>query len=655
MKIVTAAALFVLIGLFAAHSAVAAPGAPNGITLRATRTALLADGKSFTDIIAQVYDSSGSPANYVNVQFQTTSGTLSEPVVQTFAGVARVRLTSSPVAGVAHVTAFTAGAASATLDVVFTNDPEATFAGNTYISVSAKGYLAYSATDRAIEALGAPAKARLTYRNLDLTADRIQLRCDDLIVRAQDNVTLKRAGKAVKLTRLYYSIPQGLGYGIAVLGGRLQPVQIAGQPPVLSPSPTPIPSTYLNLPQLQVKLVVVARGITFFPGDRLQFQRPQFYQDQVRILSLPYYELALNSRQLFSDQFVSVGTNGFGLELPLYYNLTPTSNGILYIRHQQQLGRSYYATQPGWALDLIQGYSSRGGQQYQGSVGFTGLTRGDWGFQWNHNQEFNAATQGSLDLEFPNHNSMFFSSSLTQDFHQLRWGLNFGSGTTFIAPTEATYRTDMFAETQPKPLAGSRSLLYTLGTTFSDGHVLAGTGVQSFGETSEGVNLRVFSHPLLLGSRTSLNDSFSVGQSFGSGGTSGFTGLATLGLDQTFKGGGTMTLTYDFVTQPSGLFNTDGHHRVGATYNFATGKRVQALLVASTYLDAADSSVLGDFIYRIDPNYRLLFSATMQRFEGETYNDVEFTFGRRIGARELELTYSTFLKRVSVNFTATSF
>ena len=65
------------------------------------------------------------------------------------------------------------------------------------------------------------------------------------------------------------------------------------------------------------------------------------------------------------------------------------------------LGRGYYATQPGWAIDVIQGYSSQGDHRYEGAYGFTNLTRGDWSFRFNHNQEFNSRTQGSFDLEFP--------------------------------------------------------------------------------------------------------------------------------------------------------------------------------------------------------------------------------------------------------------
>lgn len=650
--------LFLLIvPLLSCLSAMQAGAALTTLSLRATRSALLADGKQSTDLIADVRDSSGrAVSNGVMVQFQTTAGTLTEPSAQTFGGVARVRLTSAPIAGVAHVTAFAAGA-SDTLEIVFTDDPAATFEGNNYMLATATGYLAYSATDRVIEAQGKNGGARVTFRNMDLTADSMQIRCDDSIVRAHDNITLKRGGHTIHANRLYYSLQSGQGYALADLNGKLQTVTINGEALHLAPSPTPIPSSYIIFPELQVKLVIVARSITYFPNDRLQFRRPRFFQDQVQIMSLPYYELPLNTDELFSDQFLSVGTNGFGLELPFYYNLTPRSTGILYLRHQQQLGRGYYATEPGWALDLIQAYSNNGSdRRFEGAFGLTGLTRSDWGFRWQHNQEFNASTQGSFYLDFPHHDSLISSGTFSQQFHTFRWGANVAAGQTFTGISDTNYRGDLYAETQPHRLGSLKSLMYTIGTTLSSGSAISGDPkIGSVHETTEGVTMRAFTRPLNLDARTTLTNSFSVGHLWSSSGSSGMTALATLALDRTIPHGGALNLTYDYVTQPGDLLVSSGKHRLSLTYNFAANKRFQAAIFGSAFLDARDSNLLADMAYRLNSHWRLLLSATLQQFEGLSYNDIEFTLGRRIGARELQLTYSTFRKRLSLDFTATRF
>ncbi len=632
-----------------AGSAGAAPGGT--IQLEATRTILLADGKQATDLRAYVRDSSGRPANNVEVQFQTTAGTLSQTRVESFGGLATVRLTSSPVAGEATVTAFTTGASSNPIQIEFTDDPAATYEGNTYVSIVAPSYLAYSATDRVIEADGRNGGAKLTYRNIEISADRLQARCDDMIVRASDNITVKRGRNVFHASRLYYSLQSGVGYAIADLDKHLEPVVVSGESLKVERSKTPIPSSYMTFPQLQVKLIIVARSITYFPGDKLQFRRPRFFQDQQQILALPYYELGLNSQELFSDQFISLGTSGFGLELPFYYNLSPHSTGIVYLRHQEPLGRGYYATDPGWSIDMLQSYSSQGDRRYEGSFGFTGLTRGDWGFRWTHNQEFNSATQGTFDLEFPNHDSIFGAANFSQQNRLLRWGGDVSAGQGFTSLVNSSTRSDVYVESQPHPL--TRGLFYTLGSTVTSSQA-SGSNL-AVNETTEALTMRAYTRPRALDRRTSLTTSFTVGQLWTSDNGSGPLGLATLSLDHTIPHGGAMNLTYDLISQPRTIDTGDGHHRISLTYTLAGNKHLQMSLLGITYLDANDTTFLVDAAYRIDSRWRLITSITLQSFEGASYRDLEFTLGRRIGARELQLTYSTFFHRFSMDFTATRF
>ncbi len=643
------------------------------VNLRATRSALLADGKQTTTIRAEVRDNTGRyAAENTLVQFSTTLGTLSASQAPTHGGIATVTLTS-PTTGEARVTAFTSGGASNPLLVLFTDDPEATFQGNNYMLFTGSSYLAYSATDKVIEALGKNGGAKIAYRNTEITADRIQMSCTDLIVRARDNVTIKRAGKTIKADRLYYSLQSGDGFAMAELPEldgsslpkldgskqpilRMQPVTIAGDVPRVEASKTPIPSSYLTFPELQVKLNIVARSITYFPGERLQFRRPRFFQDQAQILSLPYYETGLNSTELFTDQFLSVGTSGFGLELPFYYNLSPRGDGIVYLRHQQPLGRGYYATQPGWAIDVIQGYSSQGDHRYEGAYGFTNLTRGDWSFRFNHNQEFNSKTQGSFDLEFPRHNSVFTAANFSHQLKALRVGADFSGGQTFEGSKTTTTQANLFAETVPHSFLGSRGYQYSIGTNYTTGQTRTNlAGIANYNQTTENATMRIFSRPILLDKRTTFNNSFTFGHIWSDTGGTGLTTLATLSLDHTLAGGGGLNLTYDFVNQPRSIFNANGRHRLSATFSTQGNKRFQAFIFGSAYIDAPEASILGDISYRLDSRWRLIGAATLQRFENQSYNDIEFIVGRRIGARELQLAYSTLTKRFSFDFTATRF
>ena len=337
---------------------VAACSGVNFVQVTSLRPVLLADGKHTTDVTATVIDSSGRRVSNAQVSFHTDAGQLSQSLAFTdFSGTARVRLTSAPNPGVAHVTANTPGGTAAEVDIQFTNDPEATYTGNNYMAFAAKTYLAYSTTERVIEGEGSNGGARLTFRNFEVVADRLQFRCDDGILRAQGNVEIKRAGQKLSLNRLYYSLVSGEGWATTrEADSSSKSIKIHGEMLRVEQMSTPPPFSYMQFPNLQVKLVIVAVSITYFPNEKLQFRRPKFYQDQAQIMSLPYYELALHSDQLFSDQFISVGTSGLGLSLPLYYNLTPTRFGEVLLQHQQQIGRGYYATDPGWGIDVVQGY-----------------------------------------------------------------------------------------------------------------------------------------------------------------------------------------------------------------------------------------------------------------------------------------------------------
>lgn len=634
-------------------------GGVSAVHLRAFRTVLLADGKHTTDLMATVIDSSGRQSTgNVMVQFTTTAGQLTQSQVFTdFSGVARTRLTSASTPGVAKVVAITPGGTPDTIDIEFTDDPEATYAGNNYMSFAAKTYLAYAATDRVIEGTGANGGAHMTFRNLDVAADEIQYRCDDGILRAHGNVVLKRGKHKLNASRVYYSLVSGEGWAITREdNGSAKSVKLFGEMLEQTQSATPPPFSYMAMPKLQVKLVIVAVSITYFPNDKLQFRRPKFFQDQTQIMALPYYELPLHSDQLFTDQFISVGTSGLGLELPLYYNLTPSRFGEVMLRHQQQIGRGYYSTEPGWAIDVVQGYSSTGDKKYEGAYGFTGLTRSDWDFRWNHSQEFGTNTQTSFDVEFPQHDSVFGDTNITQQYKLFRWGANMSAGRTFLSDQTLSTNANMYLETQPKPLMGSRSMLYTVGTTFLSAHSQSlDINLPTASETREGINLHTFSRPVQLDKRTTFTDSFTIGNTWAGHEGSGVTSLATLALDRSVGAGGSVNLTYDLVFQPDTFFDSSGRHRISASYNYNKSKKLSLAVYGSAYLDSSTASLLADITYRLDSRWRLLGMATLERFDALSYTDFELTVGRRIGARELQLTYSTYLKRISLDFTATRF
>ena len=476
--------------------------------------------------------------------------------------------------------------------------------------------------------------------------------------------------------RLYYSLAQGEGYAIADINGKLTPVHITGERLKAEPPIGQIPNSYFLLPNIQTKLVVVARSITYIPGDKLQFRRPRFFQDGAQILSLPYYELSLTSDELFTDHFISVGSNGLGLQVPFYYSLSPLNSGIVYLHHQEQLGRSYFTTQPGWGIDVLQSYSGQGAQRFEGAYGFANLLQDNWDFRWSHTQEFNTKTQGSFYLDFPSHNSIYSSATLTENFKLLRVGLDASGGDSF-ADGGSSMRGSVYAESQPHRLLGAQGILWTVGTRFTTEHdsnpltlaqqqalfVQEGLTIQQIqqalmaqqglNETSEEATLRTYTRPVSLDKRTTLTASFTLGHVFSPvADDSGAEGIGELAINRKLPGGA-LNVNYSYRSLPGGLTGFTGKHLLSLGYNRTVAKRFEVSFYGSDYLDANSASVLADMAYRINSDWRLLTAATLQKYSGESYKDIEFTLGRRIGTRELQLTYSTFIKRISFDFTAT--
>ncbi|MBC7529544.1 MAG: hypothetical protein H7308_18610 [Chthonomonadaceae bacterium] len=625
------------------------------ITLRATRYVLLSNGREKTQVRAEVRDLTGKQTGSLEVQFSTTLGVLSQNRAQTFGGVAQVEL-SATVAGIAKVTASVRGAVTDPIEVSFTDDAEALYQGKGYVEISGKGYLAYSVAEKVIEASGKGSGAKVKYRNIEISADRLYLSCEGLIVRAQGNVILKRGKESVTGNRLVYRLSEGSGFGIVNKDGNPQLSEITGQNLRIGKMETPLPNSYLLLPTLQSKLVIAARGITFFPGDRLIFSKPKVLQDGQLIYTAAYHQMRLDSPELFAEQFISVGTNGFGLDLPVYYNLTANGSGTVYLRNQQQQGRSYFAQNNGFSMDVVQSYNQQGDRSYEGAYGFTGLTRGDWSFRFLHNQEFGNNSQGGISIDFPQHTGVYTNANFNQQQRKMRWGFNASGGKVWSGLIESSLRSDLYAETQPRQLLGSRDLMYTLGSTLTTSNIRSQDAIiGTRNQNTEQLTLRTYARPRQLDPRTTLSNSFTVGQVWQSRGQSGIASTASVTLDRLINGGGTLGLSYDFVNQPSGDFVPIGHHRFGMSYNVNKGRRFDATVFGSLYADSTDATLYADMSYRLTKDWRFLFSGTYSNYDTGSFRDLQFTIGRRIGARELQFTYSTFNKRISFDLTATRF
>ncbi|HSV74303.1 MAG TPA: hypothetical protein VLH79_11140 [Chthonomonadales bacterium] len=635
------------------------------IRLTVTRQAVLSDGRDFTEIVAEVRDSGGRLApDGTTVTLTTTVGTFAQAgpttSAHTRAGTARARLLS-PRTGTAKVTAVVAGGGFQQCEVLFTDDPSQTFEGNAYVVVDANCTLLYAASERIIEAIGkprledeeAPPGAQLRYRNIEVRADHLQVDCNVNVVRAVGNVVLRRGGSVLRGSQLHYSLPNGVGYAIADIDGRARPVRIRGVDLQTEELAGGAPQAAFVLEQIgDARLLVLSRQVVYLVGERLQFRRPRFYQDGAHLFSMPFFALGLYSNELFSEQFVTFGTEGLGVNVPFYYDLTPGSTGLLRLRHGERVGRSIHATRPGWALDLLKSYRSLGVQsRYTGEFGITGLARNDWGLRWSHSQEFSSATRASLFLDVPQHRALYLSSNLSRDFGGLHGGLRLSMNRSLSGIRSEGAEADAYLESMARPVGRTGYFMAVGGTTSVSR--LSSAHFRSSG-TMQGLQMRLFSHPFELGRTTTVTNTISLGQQWNSLGRSGGSAMFSLAAMHTFGRTGNLQATYDFTRFPRQL-PSEGNHRLGFSLFAGAGSRLSLFAHSSIVLDGDTSSLTADLNYGLAHRWRFAMAANFQRFSSAQYTDWLVGIAHDIGGRDLMLSYSTLSRRIAFDIQATRF
>ncbi|MCX6358210.1 MAG: hypothetical protein NT029_00230 [Armatimonadetes bacterium] len=645
--------MLVVLGALLSRAAVAGPPT---IDLRAVRQAALSDGRDYIEIVAEVRDSGGTYLpDGTRVTFTTSRGVFVQSGVSASAlvrsGSARVRV-SSQQKGVATVTASVPGGGFQRVDVTFTDDPAETYQGNSYVRVQARGSVVYSVAERTIEATsgqaGRESRAGVTisYRAVTIEAKRAQVDCASMTVRAQGAIVIKRGGKQLKCGSLAFILPTGVGYAIAEQGSRWSPVKVSGAGLKTEPEANGIAATRFEFLDLSdASLVVVSKQVRFFPGEKLQFVRPRFFQDGQQVFSLPFYSLSYSSRMLFTDQFISVGSQGFGLDVPLYYTLTPSDMGQFRVRYGERTTQTSYARRGGWSLDMVRRYTNANpGRRYTGEFTFLGANRRDWGMRWNHSQEFSADTRTSLYMDMPQHRGFYGGGTLQQRFGGVQLGLGGSANRSLTGLSTSGSQGDAYLETLPVKVKRT-GYMVAVGANVSNTTTASGSHRSS--STSRGLQARFYSRPWQLDRLTSVTNSVALGHQWTSAGRSGASTVGSLIGTRALGGGASLQMTYDYSQQGVGT-SSGGSHRTSASLNAYTPRSSLSLLGTYT-LDAAESGLVASADYQFVRRWRLYTNATVQRFAAANYSDVEFGISRSLGGRDVMLSFSTFEHRVMLD------
>ena len=359
------------------------------------------------------------------------------------------------------------------------------------------------------------------------------------------------------------------------------------------------------------------------------------------MFSVPFYSLSLGATQLFTDQFLSLGTQGLGMDLPLYYDLSPASTGILHVRHGERSGRSQFATRPGLALDLTQGYNSTGGKRFTGEMGFSGIARNDWGLRWNHSQEFAGDARGSFFFDAPQHRALFGSTNLSKQFGPIHMGVNLSANKSLSGIATTGRQADIYVETNPTKVANTG---YTLALGATSSNARYSTLGLATNTITQGVQARFTSKQVKLDKFTSLSNYFTIGNTWANQGRGGANVISSVTATRTLGRSASFQMTYDYAKQPYYLVGS-GSHRVSTNLLLNGGSRWNFYMLSSTVLDAKNTSLIGDLTYQVLPRWKFSFNSTMQQFASSSYRDYSIGIARTVLGRDVVLAYSTFNHR----------
>lgn len=657
----------------------------SAIRLTADRTLLTSDGRSQTNLYAQVFDAQGRVvADGTRVRFSVSgSARLDTSVAATRNGVAQVTLTAADQPGYTVVSAFleTGGQAVPTrLLITFSRDADNADVGANWARVNGSSYVGYAADRGILQANGKNGGASLSFRAVNVRADVLQFDTRENQIQATGNVTLAIGEEKQTFSHLALNLISLDGIGERT--EEEKPVHIRLHGPTATPEvlptnqapPTPYPSTWTQAWTLQdlsdAAVTVVARSVQVEPNVRLQFRRATFYVDGKKTVTLPFHVMSLGQQTVFDEQVIGLSPQGITVDFPLYYDVRPEAVGTLRVRRNARVGNSAYSQRIGWSFDAVQAYN--GPRSTVGQVELTGLSRPDWGLAMRHAQRLGNNVSGNASVQFPNHRDILFGSNVTRRYNLFNLNLT-GSGSRYSGvldpltlergKSSGDFRGLAIVETHDKPI-GKLPVRYTLNmglarqAFFGDGAVTQG----SFNQQTLGT--RAYTAPLSLGSGYSFTQSASTGFAWiqgtrGIGQRGGLNLLGTSTVSRPLSRFGTASLSYNYTQSPAivgtSALLANGKHRMDFQTNASGGALWNVSLTASRALDVPQANLFGQADFRLFGPVRGRVSHQMSQFSSFHFQETEYGLGYQIGGRNFGMYYSTTSRRVQFDFSGARF
>lgn len=370
-------------------------GASVFVSIDANPSSIPADGKSTSQVLVTVLDSSGAPVpDGTEVRLTTSAGDITA-ALYTSGGRAVGILTSAQIPQIAAISA-TANGGSASAQVEFS---------------SSDNYEEISATARAIRMEGgslaycvdkdtilASSGVSIEYKGLIIKASATQISQQSGCILAQGDVTLSKGDTNLKADAL-------------ICDTRSDTIRLLGMDGADGESSFDInlkavqtkdvgdKSGFVPLADVNGKNWIISSRLVLIPGDKILFFKASIYVGQSEVLKVPYYSYSYKKRESILQQVRYTSDDGMIVDLPLYYQMSDSATGALKLRYAADGSETGGYTRPrqGLSIGLDQDYSMGGSGQ--GRVFIDSIGNTSQALEIAHHLEFGSALSGGrVDL-----------------------------------------------------------------------------------------------------------------------------------------------------------------------------------------------------------------------------------------------------------------
>lgn len=610
---------------------------------------VVADGQTFSRIRVEVRGRDDRPVpDGTPIQIATDLGDLTNDLatrkpamtVMTEGGYAQVLLTSEE-PGTATVRAQYGDSYNQAL-VEFVPLGEVGERDSTVVHVTGQ-YVGYCSDLNLIEAR----TAELRYRGLVLEADQLQVNPQTLIAKAYV-AKLRRRQAEVECEDVYLDLTSMKG--VYRRFGDLGPERVnfnAFTLKALDEEPE-LPEDAFRFDDREGRIWMAARSAAIFPGQKIVLRNASLYVDRHKIMTYPpYWVIAFEGYQGSSNtQFLEFSSyGGLAVDFPIFFSVTDTSTGAIKI--QKGAANGSVMARSAWTLAFEQTYEQPG-QEARGVFLIDGLPSSTWGVHFRDSRKIMGGADSDLSIAWPDHKSLFTDYSVYQ----------YGRAGHLGVRTHA----DRAGETGEWSYGLNADFLSTSIPWGGDTQFRWGTGLQAGRDpwVDEGF---VFEHRVSTyldfdgwrpSMSTSLVPSLSNVFAWDTENRHSNVARAQVTLNQRVSRGVNLNLRYSLEhrsgeSRYSAFTAQNGiNQQLNLNLSAYASRRWDAFLNSSYGITDDSLYAFGAFSYRPWTKWRLGVVGSYYKFSDVAFDDVEVSFNRQIGNREVGLRWSKADNRVSL-------